>query len=72
MKPENLQKAIEIISAHHSTEIIINKPINNNANVNNLYIKNCVPSVIDKLRDAGFSLSMIEGLMHVDDVFVGK
>lgn len=73
MKLENLLKAIEIISEHHSTEIIINRVGEDNmANAKNLYITNCVPAVVNKLKDAGFSLSMHRGMLLVDDVFIKK
>ena len=68
---ENLLKAVTILNNHHSNELVINKPKENGfANVNNLFIKECVPAVINELKDAGFSLSMRGGMLEVDDVFM--
>ena len=65
MNKETFFKAIEIISKHHSSEIVINQPINNfvgdlGTAKWTIHIKKCVPSVINKLIADGFMLDMGE------------
>lgn len=73
MKTTDFIKAIEIISANHSNEIVINKvkadrscPSQDNPS---LHIKNCVPAAINNLLKAGYMLSMSDGLLVVDKIF---
>ena len=65
MNKENFFKALEIISAHHSSEITINQPVNNfvgdlGSKEWSIHIKKCVPSVINELIQAGYMLDMGE------------
>lgn len=65
MDKNNFYKALDIISSHHSSEIVINQPINNFAgdlgsSEFTIHIKKCVPSVINKLIQDGFMLDMGE------------
>ena len=71
MKLQEFLKALEIISANHSTELIINKPVNNfvgdlGTTKFTLQIKNCCASVINKLLAEKYSVSMVDGLLSVD------
>lgn len=71
MKQVDFLTAIEILTAHHSNEVIINKSTGHGSTTGNelnptLHIKNCVASAVNKLIKAGYSLSMNEGLMSVD------
>lgn len=54
--------ALEIISNHHSTELVINTPNNNFVGYIGsefrLHIKKCVPAVINSLIKEGFILRM--------------
>lgn len=55
--------AIEIISKHHSTELVINTPSNNSVgdigqSKFRLHLKKCVPAVINSLIKEGFILKM--------------
>lgn len=55
--------ALEIISKHHSTELVINTPINNfvgyiGQSEFRLHLKKCVPAIINNLIKEGFILSM--------------
>jgi len=72
MKKVNLQEIIEIAAEHHSTKLTINKvrPNDTVSNAVPVVIHDCVPSVINKLKDAGFMLSMCEDGLHVSDLFV--
>jgi hypothetical protein len=72
MKATNFIKAVTILTENHSNEIIVNISrghISNTGNAENptLHIKNCTASSINKLKEAGFSLSMDNGLLSVDD-----
>jgi len=72
MKTSDFIKAIEIICQHHSNEIVINK-CKEGGQVPDpftptLHIKNCVPSVVHKLVEAGFMVSMTNGLLSVDKI----
>lgn len=71
MKFEQFSEAMCVIAAHHTSKVTINQPINHF--VGNLgqteftiHINNCVPSVIDKLIEKGFSLNMTEYGLSVD------
>ncbi len=69
MKTKNFVEAMNIIADHHSTEIEIN-PVKENEQVdlsNRIVITGCCASVITKLIDAGFSLSIDEGKLSIDD-----
>ena len=55
--------ALEIISKHRSTELVINTPSNNSVEYIGqskfrLHLKKCVPSVINSLIKEGFILNM--------------
>lgn len=69
MKEEDLIKAIMILKEHHSNEIVINH-IKQSGGFSKgrptLHIRNCVASAINKLIEAGFTLSMNNGLLTVD------
>ena len=72
MKLNNFLKAIEIISENLSTQLYINKPYDNfGGNLGNteysIRIKDCCAKVINNLIEAGFSLSMKDGLTSVND-----
>lgn len=73
MKAENLAKAIEICTENHSTKLSINLIPTGKSNVASqvpLVIHECCAAVVNKLIEAGFSLSMgIDGL-HVADYAV--
>lgn len=66
--------ALEIISKHHSTELVINTPRNNFAGYNigqskfRLHLKKCVPAVIRNLIKEGFILSMGPEGLEVDKI----
>lgn len=65
MNKETFFKALEIISKQHSSEIVINQPINDfvgdlGTSKWTIHIKKCVPAVIDELKQEGFSLGMGE------------
>lgn len=72
MKPTDFSTAIQICSFHHSTELVINQCAENgqvpSIESPTIHIKSCVPAVINKLIDKGFSLSMRNGLMSVDKI----
>lgn len=66
MKKNDFITALELLSENHSTELIINQPINNfvgelGSKEWTIHITNCVPAVINKLIDAGYSLRMEKG-----------
>lgn len=71
MKKQDFIKAVEILTEHHSNEVIINK-VEPNGQVSpvlespTIHIKKCVPSVVNSLIAAGYSLGMHDGLMTVD------
>ena len=72
MKATNFIKAVTILTENHSNEIIVNiakghMTKTGNAENPTLHIKNCTASAINKLKEAGFSLSMDNGLLSVDD-----
>lgn len=71
MKAKDFIQAIEILTAHHSNEVIINKSSGHMSSTGNeqsptLHVKDCVPSAINKLIAAGFTLGMNNGLLSVD------
>ena len=72
MKPENFLKACQIISENHSNEIFINwvRPggvVEVGAKNPTIHIIDCTGSTVDKLKNAGFSLSMDGGKLSVQD-----
>lgn len=71
MTQKDFLLAVQILTDHHSNEVIINKSTGHGSTTGNsekptLHVKNCVASVVNKLIAHGFSLSMNEGLMSVD------
>ena len=72
MKLDNFLKAIKIISANHTTEIIINN-VKPNGQVSpvlespTIHVINCCASVINDLKTAGFTLSIDKGKLCVED-----
>lgn len=65
MKRDQFLKALEIITEHHSTQISINLPKGDSCCFMSegqirLHINKCVPAVIKKLNEAGFSMEMTE------------
>lgn len=72
MKPANLLEAIAILSKNHSNEVIINKSTGHGSTTGSeskptLHIKNCTAAAVNNLKAAGFTLSMNDGLMTVED-----
>ena len=73
MKLENFTKAMSIIAQNHSAEIKINHVEPNGqvpkdmATNPTLAITDCCGATVNKLKEAGFSLSMHKGMMSVDD-----
>ena len=70
MKREQFIQALEIITQHHSSQISINLPKGDSCcfiqeGEIRLHINKCVPSVIKKLNDAGFSMEMTEQGLYV-------
>ena len=73
MDREQFFKVIEIISEHHSTEVVINEAVNGfvgelGRSKWSVTIKECCPSVIEKLIKEGFMLSMTATGLHIDKV----
>lgn len=73
MTSEQFTNAIKIISKHHSSVVKINTPKNGFAgNLGEtefrLHITQCVPSVVNRLVEAGYMLSMTEDGLMVDKV----
>ncbi len=71
MKQGPFTRAIELISEHHSSQISINLPKNDfvgdlGKTEWTIHINKCVPSVINKLIQEGFLLSMTEQGLMVD------
>lgn len=59
MTTSNRTKAIEIISASNSVKVSFNVPVKNNySNTHDILIHECNADLVNKLKDAGFSLSM--------------
>lgn len=71
MKESNFIEAMQIISSSHSVEIIVNKPYDNGQVGElprfQLDIRSCPGAVIHKLVENGFSVSMHNGLLSVED-----
>ena len=72
MKPENFLEAVAILTKNHSNEIIVNKSTGHGSSTGDvtnptLHITNCTASAINNLKEAGFSLSMNDGFMSVED-----
>ena len=70
MKRDQFLRALEIITQHHSSQISINLPKGDSCcfiaeGEIRLHINKCVPSVIKKLDDAGFSMEMTEQGLYV-------
>jgi hypothetical protein len=67
MKPADRQKAIEIVTAQNSVKCSFNVPVNDNySNVHDILIHNSNATTINKLIEAGFSLSMCDKGLTVD------
>jgi len=67
MKPADRQQAIGIITAQNSVKCSFNVPINDNySNVHDILIHNSNATTINKLIEAGFSLSMCDKGLSVD------
>ena len=71
MNKQDFLQAIEIIAKHHTTSVVINKPAN--STLGNLCstefsidIVGCCANVVNKLKEAGFTLSVRNGAMQVD------
>ena len=59
MKPEHFQEALDIITTNNRIKVSFNTPVNDNySNVYDILIHESNGSVITKLVNAGFSLSM--------------
>lgn len=72
MKLVNFIEAVTIMTQNHSNEIIINKSFGNGSNTGDsnkptIHITNCTAATINKLKEAGFSLSMDKGFLTVAD-----
>jgi hypothetical protein len=72
MKPSNFLEAVQILTKNHSNEIIVNiskghMSKTGSAEKPTLHIKNCTAAAVIDLKDAGFTLSMDNGLMSVED-----
>lgn len=73
MTREQFNDAIRIISQHHTTKVSINLPENNfvggiGQTKFRLHLTECVPSVINKLVESGFMLSMTPDGLYVDKI----
>jgi hypothetical protein len=67
MKPADRQKAIEIVTSQNSVKCSFNVPVNDNySNVHDILIHNSNATTINKLIEAGFSLSMCDKGLTVD------
>ena len=65
--------AIELVSKFHTTELVINQPINNfvghlGESKWTIHIKKCVPAAVNALIANGYSLSMTEYGLLVDRI----
>ena len=71
MNATDFLKAIEIISQHHSTKIVINH-VEPNGQVDlekkRIHIIDCCPSVINKLKNESFTVGMQNGMLWVDKI----
>lgn len=72
MKKVNLLRVIELASMQHSTKLTINQVRPNDvvSNAIPVVIHNCVPALINNLKDEGFMLSMVDDGLHVDDILL--
>ncbi len=73
MTREQFNEAMKIIVHHHSTKVSINLPKNHfvgdvGQSEFRLHITECVPSVVNKLIDAGFMLNMTPEGLEVDKI----
>ena len=73
LNSKDFTTALEIISKHYSTELVINTPSNNfggyiGQSEFRLHIKKCVPVVIHSLIKEGFILSMGPEGLKVDKI----
>lgn len=73
LNSKDFTTALEIISKHHSTKLVINTPINNfvgyiGQSKFRLHIKKCVPAVINSLIREGFILNMGPEGLEVDKI----
>lgn len=73
LNSKDFTTALEIISKHHSTELVINTPRNNfvgyiGQSKFRLHLKKCVPAVINGLIKEGFMLSMGSEGLEVDKI----
>lgn len=72
MKPKHFIEALVIMTENHSNDIIINKSFGHGSNTGTkesptIHITNCTASTVNKLKEAGFSLSMEKGFLSVND-----
>lgn len=73
LNSKDFTTALEIISKHCSTELVINTPNNNSVGYIGqsqfrLHLKRCVPAVINSLIKEGFILSMGSEGLEVDKI----
>lgn len=73
LNSKNFITALEIISKHHSTELVINTPRNNfvgyiGRSEFRLHLKKCVPAVINNLIKEGFILRLGPEGLEVDKI----
>lgn len=73
LNSKDFTTALEIISKHRSTELVINTPRNNfieyiGQSKFRLHLKKCVPAVINGLIKEGFLLSMGPEGLEVDKI----
>lgn len=73
LNSKDFTTALEIISKHHLTELVINTPRNNfvgnmGQSEFRLHIKKCVPSVINNLIQEGYVLKMGPEGLEVDKI----
>lgn len=69
MKTEHFIEAIEVIATNgHSNEVVINytKTDGQVPQERTLHIKSCTHSVMKKLMDSGFTLSLYKGLISIN------
>ena len=71
MNKNDFLNALEILSSNHSTKLVINKAINGFVGTLGkdkwtIHITECCASVIDKLKNEGYRLSMSKYGLDVD------
>ncbi len=77
MQHINFIKAIKLLTETHSVQIKINQ-VKPNGQVSKvlesptIQIVNANGSALTRLKDEGFSLSVVDGLVHVDDFAVSS